>query len=326
MDLDEKQFAQCRANGRLEKPFDVESLRGLVRDLVPRTQSHRLANFLQFPDSFAEPLTLEEENKSQQTPPAPSQQKGDRWNMESFADISEFTVENPPETDAKPAVKTRGEAMAPSVAPSPITLSSDDDEDFEQIDLGMLGSSSPNPSVPVAAASGKKTAPPPPELPPLEPDPELEFTRTGELPPIPDATGISSDPSEAWSQQSLSRFKIPLPPVAVESEDLSLVLDDRGQLDSTQPLPPPPTHLEMPSDLTVEALPERDENLELTNFSGDARGGVSDRLSADELERIIRAQSKEIIESVVARIVPDMASEMIRKELERLLKENGELR
>jgi hypothetical protein len=45
------------------------------------------------------------------------------------------------------------------------------------------------------------------------------------------------------------------------------------------------------------------------------------QLSPEHLERIIRAQSREIIEAVVRKIVPDLATQIIRQELERLLKE-----
>lgn len=49
MELDEDKFQASHANGRLEKPFDVAALRKLVSDLVPRTQSQRLSQFLSFP-------------------------------------------------------------------------------------------------------------------------------------------------------------------------------------------------------------------------------------------------------------------------------------
>lgn len=45
------------------------------------------------------------------------------------------------------------------------------------------------------------------------------------------------------------------------------------------------------------------------------------RLSEDRLEEIIRAQSREIIEAVVRRVVPDLAADIIRRELQRLLEE-----
>jgi CheY-like chemotaxis protein len=49
MELDEDKFQASHANGRLEKPFDVTALRKLVADLVPKTQSQRMSQFLSFP-------------------------------------------------------------------------------------------------------------------------------------------------------------------------------------------------------------------------------------------------------------------------------------
>lgn len=49
MELDEDKFQASLANAQLEKPFDVGALRKLVTDLVPRTQSQRLSQFLTFP-------------------------------------------------------------------------------------------------------------------------------------------------------------------------------------------------------------------------------------------------------------------------------------
>ncbi len=49
MDLDEQKFLQCKARGRLEKPFDAATLRSLVSDLVPKTKTNSISAFLKFP-------------------------------------------------------------------------------------------------------------------------------------------------------------------------------------------------------------------------------------------------------------------------------------
>ncbi len=51
MELDQRQVDSSGADGRLEKPFEVEALRKLVLELVPRTRSQRLAHFLEYPTS-----------------------------------------------------------------------------------------------------------------------------------------------------------------------------------------------------------------------------------------------------------------------------------
>lgn len=50
MDIDEAKASASKADRRLEKPFDAETLRGMVKDLVPKTKSNPVADFLSFPD------------------------------------------------------------------------------------------------------------------------------------------------------------------------------------------------------------------------------------------------------------------------------------
>ncbi len=59
MELDQRQVDSCGADGRLEKPFEVEALRKLVLELVPRTRSQRMAHFLEYPATMAAPLRQE---------------------------------------------------------------------------------------------------------------------------------------------------------------------------------------------------------------------------------------------------------------------------
>ncbi|CAN5658608.1 hypothetical protein BH10BDE1_BH10BDE1_27200 [soil metagenome] len=59
MELDQRQVDACGADGRLEKPFEVEALRKLVLELVPRTRSQRLAHFLEYPSSVGASMRSE---------------------------------------------------------------------------------------------------------------------------------------------------------------------------------------------------------------------------------------------------------------------------
>ena len=51
--------------------------------------------------------------------------------------------------------------------------------------------------------------------------------------------------------------------------------------------------------------------------------GKIPQLSPERLEQIIRAQAREIVESVVRKIVPDLATDIIREELQRLLEDTS---
>ena len=49
MELDEVRARSSQADDRLEKPFDADILRGLVRKYVPRTQTNNISSYLTFP-------------------------------------------------------------------------------------------------------------------------------------------------------------------------------------------------------------------------------------------------------------------------------------
>jgi two-component system cell cycle response regulator len=67
MDIDEAKAKSCGANRRLEKPFDADTLRGIVRDLVPQTQTNEISQFLSFPDL---PPIVEDQKQSPADKPA----------------------------------------------------------------------------------------------------------------------------------------------------------------------------------------------------------------------------------------------------------------
>jgi CheY-like chemotaxis protein len=56
MELDEKKLMQCGARAKLEKPFDSEDLRKVVFDLVPKTTTNPVTEFLDFPNITEENL------------------------------------------------------------------------------------------------------------------------------------------------------------------------------------------------------------------------------------------------------------------------------
>ena len=50
MEVDEDKFEVSSANARLEKPFDINTLRSTIKDLVPKTKTQTLSDYLDFPD------------------------------------------------------------------------------------------------------------------------------------------------------------------------------------------------------------------------------------------------------------------------------------
>lgn len=79
MEVDEAKLNQSAPDARLEKPFDADALRQLVKDLVPKTQSNPISSYLQFPKmpEFNETPTpkataVQERPKASQAAPGPT--------------------------------------------------------------------------------------------------------------------------------------------------------------------------------------------------------------------------------------------------------------
>ncbi|MEM7647454.1 MAG: response regulator, partial [Pseudomonadota bacterium] len=63
MELDQQRYQESGAQGELEKPFDVEAMRGLIQNLVEHTQEQRISEFLNFPSNITDDF-VEEEKKN----------------------------------------------------------------------------------------------------------------------------------------------------------------------------------------------------------------------------------------------------------------------
>lgn len=351
MDLDEKQAQASGCDRRLEKPFDVENLRQLVLELVPKTRSQRLAHFLKFPANVTEPLKAEIEQKSESAA-----------KRESAPAVIAMPPARPLEPTAEDASLTPLElTQSPATASTPDApkASTWNMESFEGIDsfssdAGVAADDEPFRELRI-------------KTPPAKPEFSLDsFDHEPE--PLEDLHGEkigAIDDRDPWSHQDLSRFKLELP-VKGDDDDLEYELpedadrpheaqteivhrdsgNDVEMISMSDEHAIPMIELEdLPTDLDAETLeiegdhvdedtekirsPGRLSDREVASASGHDEllgfeGGRIPQLSPERLEEIIRAQSREIIESVVRRVVPDLATDMIRRELERLLDEDDE--
>ncbi len=96
MEFDEQKFKHSMANAKLEKPFTSEQLRKTIRDLVVKTSTQNLADFIHLPE-IIESLKLEprvkpavREETVLNLSEATSENSVEAWNMESFAPIESF--------------------------------------------------------------------------------------------------------------------------------------------------------------------------------------------------------------------------------------------
>jgi CheY-like chemotaxis protein len=103
MELDEARARQSGAERRLEKPFDADHLRSLVKDLVPRLDVNQISDYLAFPDL---PEIVE-------TPAPPMDDQVEEVELEA-----EPVVAQPP-----PARANRPQAQMPPMPQSPLNPS-----------------------------------------------------------------------------------------------------------------------------------------------------------------------------------------------------------
>jgi len=218
MELDEDKFQASMANAQLEKPFDVAALRRLVTDLVPRTNTQRISQFLSFPK------------------------------------MPELEEKAPAPAESEPA---------------------EVEEDFQQVSI-----------------------------------PRMKTEQEGKF-------RLNMKPEELDPQAVPVDYEMPSEKISVPEESDEFAIRSTSK---AKPAVPPPVPDISQSDLEMEDLVEEPMNAAEPEGGGlNIQGAGS--LSAEQLEKIIRQQSTEVIESVVWKVVPELARQIIERELDRLLKE-----
>lgn len=280
MELDSDKFQASAANGQLEKPFDVDGLRTVIRGLVSKTKTQSLADFLDFPDlpEFEEgqQKDAEDVNSLLNLPESGSKtpEESGAWDMESFDSIEDVTSNLPTEPAAAVA------------AP---------DDDFTELNLTS----------------------------PIQRGTEPHKSRANEF--------LEDDEEDNdWVQKDISKYQVDADPDlnAEDSVSVNYIVPDKDASQEpipteTQPQQTPATEPDPHEFTAIEELDlvEEDVELAIEEVPAETRPPEQYRLSEERFEEIIRAQSEEMLEKVVWKVVPDLASRIIERELDRLLKE-----
>jgi CheY-like chemotaxis protein len=353
MELDDKLATECGADARLEKPFDAETLRQIVLQKVPKTHSQRLAHFLQFPPTIAEGLKKEEalkqatnakgtpvtQDSQLKSPPPPPPVPS--FEIPSTNPKIPVTVDLEIDLHDSPAAPRAPTRIAKEI-PQPPPASSGtrvtrviDDGEGDPISSWDMDSFDD-----VENFADKKEAG-------EEAEPFQELNLTGMT--TTSSKRTKAPPAiEAWSHQDLSKFKLDIPN---DGSHEGLVIDEEAGNEIEVPSEPTAENEDSEADqfrqtsrvslgnigrpfdndeneipMPIEPL-EEEPSLVTDTEELDTVARLEleqqpiQQISAEHLEAIIRAQSREVIESVVRRIVPELATEMIRAEIARLMGE-----
>lgn len=335
MELDQARFVACHADAHLEKPFDTQKLRHVVQSLVKKTQTQNLSDYLQFPklpDFRDEPAptlspsgplgsapkkapALPDESNilsmRNQARPAPPQNS--QWNMDHFAPVPSGT------------------------SLTQVTNNEDGDGDFSELADDFVPVELPANQPSRAALKRSESI--------------KQFTA-----PEPSATDDNEDGDNQWVQKTLSRYKVEVSEADEREPEIEyqepvgkidadeIIRDDRNSppkvpaqkaapKPSAKPAPqtPAPSQVRQHSVSSITHEYERDDDDESGEIELDlgepteTRVEHSTQLTEKQLEAIIRAQSKEMIEKVIWQVVPEIATQIIEREIQRLLKERQDI-
>lgn len=267
MELDQAKVLACRVDRSLEKPFDPEQLRSLVKEVVPRLQSNLISSYLQFPDrpAFVDEAPAEE---------TPGYVEADEAAAEKAAHGELFGAEDAEIEEFKhvPLPRRREPGAAAREFQSPR-----ENDEWSQADLAKFR----------VGPAGTSDEIPLPEIDEDVNDSPIVWSSTGEEVSIHnfDKTG-SSD-----SKSGQTRTGVRAASTSVEGTR------SRIQLGTSAGIPnlPDSSALDVPN------------------------------LDYERAEQILREQSRDVLETIAWRILPDVVERIVREELQKLLKDSERL-
>jgi two-component system, cell cycle response regulator len=310
MELDEEKFRECRADGHIEKPFDSHALRDIVKNLVHSTKEQTMSEFLEFPEVTAI------RNQKQEIATKKQEELEKRLNESQRMTIPERPpLDLPPEPSIVESHRQQQESPTNNWSMDSfddITHFSNQDKDldsFQQKPLQALES-------------------PFPEAPPeLEQDQSPVIPTRDNRPVIsPQKPLISKIPPMTNEFTKHQRMEKANPgPVGLEMPDTGVEMPPEEDVSHSELLANVSMH---PSDLdkfNIKGPPRLKRELPLDPVAASPAGLKIDvptvQLTQEQLEFIIRSQSKEIIERIVWKLIPEIADKLIKEEIKRLTDE-----
>ncbi|MBX3017311.1 MAG: response regulator [Bdellovibrionaceae bacterium] len=272
MELDQGKVLSSRVDRSLEKPFDADHLRNLVKELVPRLQANMISNYLQFPER----------------PEFMDDQAG------AYAEADQAAVE---------------EAVAQDPFAHPDDGEEHEAEEFKHVPL-------PRRREPGTAAREFQS---PREAGDEWSQADLAKFRVGtngasdEI-PLPEIDEDVNDSAVVWSSTGEE--------VSIHNFDRAGVADAKSGLTRTGKRQAPAVNegsrsrISLGTSAGIPNLPE--------SSSHDAHLNVPN-LDYERAEQILREQSRDVLETIAWRILPDVVERVVREELQKLLKDSERL-
>ncbi len=290
MELDQAQYKKSLANDQLEKPFDADHLREMIKRLAPKTsQSNPISSFLQFPKA------------KKKLPEAPTQEENSEFNN---SDLEQPT-----------ALKHMGEHTQ-QVVLSNLNFGTTEVGDGSPMDARPRGPTSSPIATPLKPTT--PSTPSPQNRPPVPSSPTDESWQSKDLSKFKITAENESDNLEKFEALNLSTTS---PGQNLQSRIASskkLELPSLGDENiappqKTAPPEPPPRSPEL-------SLPPREETTRPV-----PRSPTPTTLPNDELEAIVRAHTEEFLKTHIKPSFIELIEKVVREEIAKLLEEEVRL-
>jgi len=317
MEIDDSKMTQAGPDARLEKPFDAEALRQMVQDLVPKTQRNPVSAYLQFPK-------MPEFSESSQSPahsPATAPTSAPPAKAMPSARAQSIPV-GADDGAPKPPTKSGGIGFGKIPSSAPVNFDQFDPTAEEDSIYG----------VPEEESFSNRTRTYQ-DLPMLEsedanPEESLLVAEDEEFASVPLKSEQQRDQLEddGWQRQDLKKFKIQNPTVKTEAPGLE---DDFAkkfvipQDDVSSEVDGEFEELHFGDELAATRvdIPQKQSPNVQTKASPKITSVAAGGADSDMIERVIREEAREVIESICWKVIPEMAERIVREEISRILRD-----
>lgn len=288
--FDESRYQSCQAEGKIEKPFDADTLRQIVKKLVPRLDSNQISPFLSYPNlpEFIEPPL-------QQPPPSVTSAQVLTVNpQEDKTLLSTLNSELPPPMDISIEINS-----LPNLSP----INIDPLEPVDQFEESLLPPSTLTTQTDPLLSTEEHA---------LEIEDIDEFQQISLAGKKPSPPSSSQSPHLKTGDTTIDKnLGLPDPFSLDVSDAIIATMDENNKeirlidINEDSPLP---LHQQGQS----EVFNKNSFHLKTLNTSS---------IDPIRLEELLREQVKEVLQEIAWKIVPDVAERVVREEMQKLMKE-----
>ncbi len=276
MEIDEAKATECRADRRLEKPFDADHLRSIVSELVQKTKSNPVSSFLTFPE-----MPEFEETPAENAPAAEQEVYAIPEEKSDFLNI--------PEIDADEAnlLEVSGEEFSAVPLTNPKAEDEHDEGGWAHQDLTKFKIQIPETDS--SDFASKFVIPQDDDLSGAHIEMDGDFEEISFVKSTPEVTKTKAPSTAADSFISNVEKSV---------KDQMMETLKKGATKST----------------ATGAAPQPASN---------AKPNTQSKMDLDPnmMEKIIREEAREVIESICWKVLPEIAERIVREEIKKILRE-----